>query len=76
MGRPFTLQRGQRYLIARCPKCDEVVDAIRDPGAQRSKDGEAEWVIICTDCGPDTLDLNKIEAETWFGGERSSRTRL
>ena len=75
MGKPIALQRGKRYLIARCPKCGDIVDAISDPGAKRSKEAEAGWVINCTDCGSDTLDLNKIEAETWFGVNRQPPQR-
>jgi hypothetical protein len=75
MGKPITLQHGKRYLLARCPKCNEVVDAIPDPGPQRSREAEASWVISCTECGTGSLDLNKIEAETWIVPDHTPLTR-
>jgi hypothetical protein len=63
MGKPLQLFRGTSYFIARCPKSNEILDAIRDPGPEAAEPATGEWIVACPDCGSHTLDLAKIRPE-------------
>jgi predicted RNA-binding Zn-ribbon protein involved in translation (DUF1610 family) len=65
MSKPLIFEHGKSYLIGRCPKCGEVVDAIPDPGDARATDAEAIWEISCRECGSQSIDLNSVEPEVW-----------
>jgi hypothetical protein len=64
VGKPLTLIRGERYFIARCPKTNEILDAIHDAaGIATALSGE--WAVSCSECGYHTFDLSKLKAEVF-----------
>jgi hypothetical protein len=63
MGKPLQLVRGAHYIIARCPKTMDILDAIRDPTHGTGPPASGEWIVACADCGTHTFDLSKMRSE-------------
>jgi 4-hydroxy-3-methylbut-2-en-1-yl diphosphate synthase IspG/GcpE len=63
MGKPLELIRGEHYVIARCPKTNEILDAIHDTTHGAGVPSSGEWIVACPDCGSHSFDLAKVRSE-------------